>query len=67
MKIGLVVGEPKSSAELEAAYGGMTYAKLRRSSSLRKMTRHQAHHHRRLRQNNRERCAMTLARLFALR
>jgi hypothetical protein len=23
MKIGLVVGEPKSSAELEAAYGGI--------------------------------------------
>ena len=28
MKIGLVVGEPKSSAELEAAYGGMTYGDI---------------------------------------
>jgi len=28
MKIGLVVGEPKTSAQLEAAYGGMTYAEI---------------------------------------
>ena len=28
MKIGLVVGEPKSSAELEAAYGGMTHGDI---------------------------------------
>ena len=28
MKIGLVVGEPKTSAELEAAYGGMTYGDI---------------------------------------
>ncbi len=27
-KIGLVVGEPKTSAELEAAYGGMTYGEI---------------------------------------
>jgi hypothetical protein len=53
MKIGLVVGEPKTSAELEAAYGA--FRKSRRSSS-RKMTRQPAHHHRRPRQDNRERC-----------
>ena len=28
MRIGLVVGEPKSSAELEAAYRGMTYGEI---------------------------------------
>ncbi|MGO9683507.1 MAG: hypothetical protein ACLPTZ_13140 [Beijerinckiaceae bacterium] len=28
MKIGLVVGEPKTSAELEAAYGGMTHGEI---------------------------------------
>jgi len=28
VKIGLVVGEPKTSAQLEAAYGGMTYGEI---------------------------------------
>ena len=28
MRIGLVVGEPKTSAELKAAYGGMTYGEI---------------------------------------
>ena len=50
MKIGLVVGEPKTSAELEAAYEGISKRRSRRSSSRGAMTRQQTHYHRRHRQ-----------------